>query len=256
MCNHQTEKFYENIAEKYHWFFSSWDEVMKRQMQELVPLLKKYKVKTILDCSCGTGLQTIGLAKEGFSVVGSDLSDKMLDIARRNTEKEGVTGIVFIKSDFGEIRSKFDGTFDAVISFGNSIPHLHSNSEILKAFKNIYDCLKNGGIAIFDIRNYDDLLIKKPKFLPMRIHAEKDGNIVSILYVFDYLQNLVRFNVVYLIEEKSSGHKSIEVEIIDYNPIKSEVFVNLLKEVGFISIEKKEMGPNLHFIAFKSSDVP
>jgi glycine/sarcosine N-methyltransferase len=251
MGNHQTEKFYDNIAEKYHWFFSSWDDVMKRQMQELIPLLHKYKVHTILDCSCGTGLQAIGLAKEGFSVVGSDLSEKMLEVARANAEKEGITDIAFMQSDFREVRSKVNGTFDAVISFGNSIPHLKSNSDILDAFTNTYNCLKSGGLAAFDIRNYDDMLAKKQRFLPMRIHAEKDGKIVSILYVLDYLDDIVRFNVVYLIDDKSSGNKSMEVEVSDYNPVKRTVFVNLLKEAGFINIEKREIGPNIHFTAFK-----
>lgn len=251
MDNHQTEKFYDNIAEKYHWFFSSWDSLMKRQMQELTPLLLKSKVRTILDCSCGTGLQAIGLVKEGFSVIGSDLSDKMLEVARVNAEKEGITDMVFIQSDFREVRRKVDGTFDAVISYGNSIPHLKSNSDILSAFRNIYDCLKNGGLAVFEIRNYDDMLAKKQRFLPMRIHTEKDGKIVSILYVLDYLDDVVRFNVIYLIDDTISGNKSMEVEVSDYNPIKSTVFTDLLREAGFINIEKKEMGFNIQFIAFR-----
>ena len=43
----------------------------------------------------------------------------------------------------------------------------------------------------------------------------------------------------------------MEVEIVDYNPIKSELFIDLLKETGFIDIEKKEIGPNIHFTAIK-----
>ncbi|MBH1940907.1 class I SAM-dependent methyltransferase [Mobilitalea sibirica] len=251
MGNHQTESFYERIADKYHWFFSSWDNAMKRQMQELIPLLHINKVRTVLDCSCGTGLQAIGLAKEGFHVTGSDISNKMLEIARKNAEKDGIKDIHFIQADFRDIQSKMNGSFDAVISFGNSIPHLHRNCDILDAFTNIYNCLNNGGLAVFDIRNYDDMLINKPKFLPMRIHDEKDEKIVSILYVFDYLDDIIRFNVVYLVEDKTSGEKSMEVEVSDYYPIKSAVFVDLLKEAGFINIEIIEKGSNIHFIGYK-----
>ena len=251
MVNHQAVKFYDNIATKYHWFFSSWDNIMDKQMKELVPILKNHNVHRILDCACGTGLQSIGLAKEGFSVIGSDLSEKMLEIARENAKKNGIKDVGFLQSDFREIRSKVNNCFDAVICMGNSIPHLMQNSEILEAFKNIYDCLKEGGIAVFDIRNYDDMLIKKQKFLPMRINDEKDGKTVSVLYVFDYLDDLIRFNIVYLIEDKSTGIKNMEVEVIDYNPIKSELFTYLLKETGFINIEQKEVGSNIHFIAMK-----
>lgn len=251
MVNHQTEQFYEKIAKKYHWFFSSWDNVMNRKMEELVPLFKKHNVNTILDCSCGTGLQSIGLAKKGFNVTGSDLSEKMLEIARENAKEEDINDIKFIQSDFREVRSKVSNFFDAVICMGNSIPHLKQNDEILEAFKNIYECLEKGGVAIFDIRNYDSMLKNKPRFLPMRINAEKDGKIVSILYVFDYLKDLIRFNVVYLIEDKCTGNKSMEVEVIDYNPIKSDLFTNLLKQTGFITIEQQEIGSNIHFIAYK-----
>lgn len=251
MVNHQAEQFYNKIAKKYHWFFSSWDNVMNRQMQELVPLLKKHKVNTILDCACGTGLQSIGLAKEGFNVTGSDLSEKMLEIARENAKKEGINGIKFFQSDFREMRRKVNNCFDAVICMGNSIPHLKENSDILEAFKNIYDCLEMGGIAVFDIRNYDSMLKNKARFLPMRINAKKNGKNVSILYVFDYLKDLIRFNVVYLIEDKSTGNKSMEVEIIDYNPIKSELFTKLLKETGFINVKQQVIGANIHFIVKK-----
>jgi len=65
------------------------------------------------------------------------------------------------------------------------------------------------------------------------------------------LDDLIRFNIVYLIEDKLSGTKNMEVEIVDYNPIKSELFIDLLKETGFIDIEKKEIGPNIHFTAIK-----
>ena len=251
MGNHQTESFYERIAEKYHWFYSSWANAMKRQMKELIPLLNKNKVRTVLDCSCGTGLQVIGLAKEGFRVTGSDISDKMLEVARRNAEKEGIVDIDFIQSDFRDLHSKIEGSFDAIISFGNSIPHLHRDSDILDALTNIYNSLRNGGLAVFDIRNYDDMLLNKPKFLPMRIHDEKDGKIVSILYVFDYLDDIVSFNVVYLIEDKSSGEKSMEVEVSDYYPIRRSVFENLLREAGFVNIEIIEKGSNIHFVGYK-----
>jgi|SRR5690554_5288149 len=251
MVNHQTEQFYEKIANKYHWFFSSWCNVMNRQVQNLIPLFKKYNVNTILDCACGTGLQSIGLAKAGFDVTGSDLSDKMLEIARENAKKEDINSIKFFQSDFREVRNKVNKNFDAVICMGNSIPHLKQNSEILKAFKNIYDCLNKGGIAVFDIRNYDSMLENKPRFLPMRINAQKDGKIVSILYVFDYLKDIIRFNVVYLIEDRDTGDQAMDVEIIDYNPIKSELFTSLLKETGFINIDQEEIGADIYFKAYK-----
>ena len=119
--------------------------------------------------------------------------------------------------------------------------------------RSIYDCLKDDGIAIIEIRNYDKMLQEKNRFLPLRIHEEKDDKVISILYVFDYLEDRIRFNVVYLIEEKSTGEKRIEVEAVDYNPIRSYVFMELLNEAGFVDIQKAECGPNVQYTAAKES---
>ena len=242
MSKHNTQNFYDSIASKYHWFFSSWDDVQKRQMQELIPLLKQNNVQTVLDCACGTGLQAIGLARAGFQVTGSDLSIKMLEIARENSKNDGIEHIELIQADFRELNQKVGSKFDAVLCMGNSIPHLMNDADLLDALKNIYGCLKHGGLAIFEMRNYDRMLAERRRFLPMRIHAEKDGKIVSVLYVFDYLENIIRFNIVYLIEDKASGEKNMEVEVVDYNPIRRETFLILLKSAGFVDISSKETG--------------
>ncbi|MFY9564638.1 MAG: class I SAM-dependent methyltransferase, partial [Limnochordia bacterium] len=155
MVNHNPEEFYKNIAHRYHWFFSSWENVMNRQMEQLVPLLRKHKIRSVLDCACGTGLQLIGLAESGFDVVGSDLSENMLAVARRNLEKEGIGDVQLIQADFREINKKIDRKFDAVICMGNSIPHLLEEDEILKALRSIHDCLDNEGISVIETRNYD-----------------------------------------------------------------------------------------------------
>ena len=41
------------------------------------------KIKNILDCTCGIGIQALSLAQEGFNVTGSDLSQNELDYAKR-----------------------------------------------------------------------------------------------------------------------------------------------------------------------------
>jgi len=60
-----------------------------------------------------------------------------------------------------------------------------------------------------------------------------------------------RFNVVYLIEEKSTGEKRIEAEVVDYNPIRSSAFLDLLHTAGFGDIQKMESGPNVQYTAIK-----
>ncbi len=111
-------------------------------------LLGELKIKTILDISCGTGLQSIALTKKGYKVTASDLNKSMLKVAKEKAKKLDIT---FKQGDMRTVRH---GKFDAVISIFNSIGHL-TKEDFEKAIKNIGENLKDKGIFIFDIFNLD-----------------------------------------------------------------------------------------------------
>lgn len=45
MCNHQAKDFYANIASKYHWFFSSWEDAMEREIKWINQRIINWKQK-------------------------------------------------------------------------------------------------------------------------------------------------------------------------------------------------------------------
>jgi len=233
--SYNTENFYDKIADKYRWFFSSRDRAMA-YTNDIKPILEKFNVKTILDCSCGDGLQAIPLAKAGYSVDAGDISANMLKRAVELAEKENVR-INFRQADFRELENSFTCTYDCVLSLGNSIPHLMTDEDIKKAVSSIYNRIKPGGLVLIGMRDYDKMLAEKNRFHPMRINDIQDGFRYSILYVFDYLPEIIRFNIVYLIENIKTGEKFMEQESVDYNPIKKADFIARLKQAGFINIE-------------------
>src|SRR3989338_5389521 len=107
----------------------------------IAKILKKHRVQTVLDLTCGTGSQVIWLAKHGFTVVGSDLSPDLLKIARSKARKEKVKA----KLRHGDMRTQEIGQFDAVITIFNAVGHL-SKKDFEKAIQNIYRNLKKGGL--------------------------------------------------------------------------------------------------------------
>jgi SAM-dependent methyltransferase len=124
------------------------DESNKQFNEVLDGLLKKFQVKTILDISCGTGLQSIFLAKKEYKIIASDYNKNMLSMAKRKAGD--------LKIDFkeGDMRTANYGKFDAVISIFNAIGHL-SKSDFEKTLINIKNNLTDKGIFIFDIFNLD-----------------------------------------------------------------------------------------------------
>lgn len=46
-------------------------------------ILKKQRIKTVLDLTCGTGSQVFWLTQCGFKVTGTDINSQMLKIAKK-----------------------------------------------------------------------------------------------------------------------------------------------------------------------------
>lgn len=73
------------------------------------------KKESILDIGTGTGAIALSLAKniEGSFVIGSDIEQKALSLARKNKELTGIKNVDFIKSD---LFKNIEGKFDLIIS--------------------------------------------------------------------------------------------------------------------------------------------
>jgi SAM-dependent methyltransferase len=86
-------EFYDRMASLYHLIFRDWDESIERQAGQLTDVIWERwgaGAQTILDVSCGIGTQAIGLAKRGFIVTASDLSDGAVARAKDEARRRSV----------------------------------------------------------------------------------------------------------------------------------------------------------------------
>jgi SAM-dependent methyltransferase len=96
----------------------------------------------ILDMGCGGGWTSVFFAKYGYEVVGQDISQDMVDLARQNQAQQNVGGnLSFVKSDFESVG--LDG-FDAVVFFDC----LHHAEDERAAIASAWRALKPGGMLI------------------------------------------------------------------------------------------------------------
>lgn len=109
---------------------------------------------TILDIGCGTGRSTLELARmaPSGSVLGVDLSAKMLERARTVATKEGLANATFEQAD-AQVHPFPEGTFDvAVSSFG-----VMFFADPVAAFANVRRALRPGGrLAVVAWREFAD----------------------------------------------------------------------------------------------------
>jgi len=120
----------------------------------LIEILKEKGCKRILDVACGTGVDSVMLIEEGFEVVSTDASDKMLKYAlkeRWNRREEAAFNNWIIEEAnwltlYEDINNFIKDGFDAVICLGNSFAHMMDSfgdqREQKQAILNFYKCLK------------------------------------------------------------------------------------------------------------------
>ena len=116
----------------------------------LTGLLKEYGIKDglIAELGCGTGTMTRLLAKAGYDMIGIDLSEEMLDIARYD-HPEVEEDILYLHQDMREF--ELFGTVAAVVSLCDSMNYITSEEDLLKVFRLVNNYLDPGGYFIFDM---------------------------------------------------------------------------------------------------------
>lgn len=181
---------------------------------------------TIVDLGSGAGFDAfLVAAKVGDqgTVIGIDLSDDMLNLARRNARKGNYSNVHFIKGDIEDLPLENE-LADYVIS--NCVINLSLNKEAV--FKEAYRILKNGGrLAISDIVLEKELpdLIKKS----LAGHIACVSGAERIVIYMKYLENAGFRDI--KIEQKTDF--PLELMLTDPN------IANLAKSMNF-DLDSKE----------------
>ena len=120
---------------------------------EALPSFKRCNVKSVLDLGCGAGRHCVYLAKNGFDVVGVDVSESALRMANEWVRKERLTNVSFIRATMTNL--PFSGSrFDAVISV--SVIHHAIKKDIVKTIDEVYRALKKNGVFLTNLVSVKD----------------------------------------------------------------------------------------------------
>lgn len=175
------QSFYDTLADQYDKLFSDWRATTKEQAILLDGIFRDCgfdRSARVLDCACGIGTQSIGLAALGYRVTGSDISEAELAQARQRAAQTGVD-VRWERADFRHLEESFSERFDIAMAMDNALPHMLSRTDLERAVKSIMGCLAPGGLFAASIRDYDALLERKPPYSPPYIHKTDRGQRVS-----------------------------------------------------------------------------
>ena len=140
-------EMYEDFALVYDRFMD--ETPYEEWCQFVVGRLKQDQITDgiLLDLGCGTGSMTELLAKQGYDMIGVDLSDSMLDIAMEKRAQSG-HNILYLQQDMREF--ELYGTVRAVICLCDSLNYLLKEDDLLTTFKLVNNYLDPNGLFIFD----------------------------------------------------------------------------------------------------------
>ncbi len=107
---------FDNVASDYDaWYTDKRGNFVDKVETDLAfRMIKVEEGMNVLDVGCGTGNFSIKLAKMGCKVTGIDISDNMLDIARKKSAEENLD-IKFLHMDLNDLMFE-ENKFDAIFS--------------------------------------------------------------------------------------------------------------------------------------------
>jgi ubiquinone/menaquinone biosynthesis C-methylase UbiE len=212
---------YNQLSKYYDLIYSSKDyKEEARIIKSLIAKFKRSDGTDLLDAACGTG-QHISFLKDDFNCMGVDISEKMLNIARKRNPH-----IRFKKDNM--IDMDLNAKFDVITCLFSAIGCVKTYENLRKTWEVFSLHLKVGGIAI----------VEPWFFLPM--HQQKhyfcpDENIQIAKINLATIENNIAFlDFHYLISEKGKKVRYFEdrTELGIFAPDET---LKIMKDVGLES---------------------
>lgn len=139
-----------------------WADRTVAEVDRAVGMLKPEGSERVLDLACGIGRHSLELRRRGFEVVGIDISEELLEMARREAESQSLE-ITFVQADLREL--DFEDEFDLVLSLNDgAVGYFETEEENRRTFEVISQALRSGGGHLMQLPN----VLHAEKHLPQR----------------------------------------------------------------------------------------
>ena len=188
-------------------------------------IFKENNCKTVMDLGCGTGRHSIYLAKEGFKVYATDISDTGIEVTKSKANQLNLTNIQYKQHDMRDI------TFDSEFFDGILCVWTTGHGNLDDARKNaneIYRVLKPNGVVVIDYVSTEDINYKKGE------EIEKDTFINNV----EGEENIPHhYSTEIEIKELYSSFSEVDINKVDYNFFDKNGNKHTIK--AFVVIAKK-----------------
>ena len=155
-----------HLAHFYSWMLGDFTE--KQEMQ--LDFFKRNNINpgssnVAIDLGAGNGLQSISLAKLGFTVIAVDFNKQLLD--ELNSRKQ-VLPVEIVCDDVMDFINAYDQVASVIVCMGDTITHLESLNRVEQLLEKISDHLEPDGKVVISFRELITELKGEERFIPVR----------------------------------------------------------------------------------------
>lgn len=186
----------------------------KSWRKKVIKTIINHKPKNVLDIATGTGDLAISLAEKGLTgITGVDISEGMLDVARKKVTDKNLSDRITLKYGDAENLPFDENHFDAIcVAFG-----VRNFETLDKGLAEIYRVLKPGGLFIV-------LETAVPTKFPF-----KQGYKMYSKFILPTIGKL------FSKDRSAYGYLSESASVFPFG----EEFNNILKKIGFTKVQDK-----------------
>lgn len=242
-------EFYDGWAFEYDLIFSDWWSFASASGAALATRLETLGVASgsrILDCTAGIGTQAIPLAQLGYAVTATDISSQSIERARLeagNRKADLETKVL----DVTALGSTSLAGFAAVVSYGNSLPHLRTDEELDLALAGMRGALAPGGYVVIAIRDYAALIEQQPTGTP-GVFVEDDRGTRVYGQAWQWSADLQTLSInVFMLQNSTGEAWDTTMRTTTYRTLTRDELTKALQRAGFVEIqwhEPDQVDPN------------
>lgn len=195
---------WEKIAGNYDKQSSKFESAYRLSIEKSKKVLKNSH--NVLEMACGTGIIALGVADQVNSVIGVDISPKMINIATEKAVKLSIKNVNFQIAD-GYSLQYSDNTFEAILLFNS----LHIVQEPNALLAEAYRLLKPNGYLITATDCYSETVPFSKKIYTLV------PKLMSQLRIINYLSCFRKKDIISLLNENK--YEIIEDDILQDVPV-------------------------------------
>jgi SAM-dependent methyltransferase len=130
-------------------FFADLDAYHFEKLHHLLRLVDfdGWRGRTVLDAGCGAGVEVVRFARGGARVIGLDLSERAIELARKNLAAQGLAASLVV----GDAESLPLASESTDLVYAHGLVQYAADDR--RAVAECYRVLRPGGTAIFQVYN-------------------------------------------------------------------------------------------------------